>query len=174
MGWRPPVQRTRSGEFRFRVQAEELEILYQLITEVDALDGSNNSLTSRLRPPGSTQEAVAREFADLVGESQGQERNERRDRVCALLRELGAASDPDDPLTANPRGGRHLNADETAEVASVLNEVRLVLGTALGVTDDSDDTDALDSTTGLADPNRAAYHWLGWLLEHTIEALSGS
>jgi hypothetical protein len=45
----------------------------------------------------------------------------------------------------------------------------LVLGTRLGVSeeDDAGDIDPIDPEAGLY----AVYHYLGWLLEHTLKAL---
>ncbi|MGH2686787.1 MAG: DUF2017 family protein, partial [Actinomycetota bacterium] len=51
-----------------------------------------------------------------------------------------------------------------------LNDLRLVLGTRLDV---SEDTDVLEPDPSDPDgPATAVYGWLGWLLEHVIDALN--
>ena len=141
--------RSRRGAFSVRLSSDEREVLVHLIGEVDSLDDARAHVAHRLRPPGSTDEVVAREYAELTESGHTKDRSERRTAVSAMVR------DPD----------RDLTSDELADLAGVVNEIRLVLGTALGVSDEVDEEPD-------DDPNAAAYHWLGWLLENMMRALT--
>jgi Domain of unknown function (DUF2017) len=75
--------------------------------------------------------------------------------------------------TLPPGGGRvKLTADQAQDWLRSLNDVRLALGTRLGVTDDFD---ALDEDVGTDDPRYAyvqVYQWLAYLQGSLVAALS--
>jgi Domain of unknown function (DUF2017) len=75
--------------------------------------------------------------------------------------------------TLPPRGGRiRLSGPEAQAWLRALNDVRLALGTRLGVTDDFEDQVA---EIGPDDPRSAAvgiYQWLAFLQETLVQALS--
>jgi hypothetical protein len=90
---------------------------------------------------------AAREFEELVrpGLSDG--------KVAALR------------LTADTARGERLDSEAAQSWLTALNDLRLVHGTRLGVTEN-------DYLRALRDRNYAVYAWLTWLQSELIEALS--
>jgi len=73
--------------------------------------------------------------------------------------------------TCPERGGRiQLTLEEAEAWLSALNDVRLALGTALDVTEDMPD-DLPDEDP--RSPHLGVYHWLTWMQESLVHALSG-
>ena len=77
-------------------------------------------------------------------------------------------------LDSLPRGGGPVRLDDEAAAAwmAALNDVRLALGVRLGVTDDFEE---VGNGINPADPRAAyvwVYHWLAYLQESLVEALS--
>jgi hypothetical protein len=73
--------------------------------------------------------------------------------------------------TCPPAGGEIRLTPEQAEAwLSALNDVRLALGTALDVTDDMPDELPEDDPR---EPHLNIYHWLTWVQESLIQAVSG-
>jgi hypothetical protein len=66
-------------------------------------------------------------------------------------------------------GGDDLSHDELTAWMTTLNSLRLALGTRLDV---DEELPQLDPEDPLA-PDYAVYEYLGWLLAHIVEALSG-
>ena len=54
---------------------------------------------------------------------------------------------------------------------TALNDVRLVLGTRLGIEDDEDGADVPEDDPRA--PAFALYHYLGWLVSQVVDALAG-
>ena len=74
--------------------------------------------------------------------------------------------------TCPPRGGRVRLTEEQAHAwLSALNDVRLALGTVLEVTEDM--PDELPPHDPRA-PHLGVYHWLTWVQETLIRALTGT
>jgi hypothetical protein len=73
--------------------------------------------------------------------------------------------------TCPPKGGEVTLAPEQADAwLSALNDVRLALGTALDVTEEMPDTLPADDPRA---PHLDVYHWLTWVQESLIQAVSG-
>jgi hypothetical protein len=73
--------------------------------------------------------------------------------------------------TCPPGGGEvRLDLDQADAWLSALNDVRLALGTALDVTDDMPDTLPPDDPR---EPHLSVYHWLTWVQESLIQAVTG-
>jgi hypothetical protein len=66
-----------------------------------------------------------------------------------------------------------LSEEQMASWMKVINDLRLVLGTRLDVHEDDDPTKPLDPADPDA-PVAALYWFLSYLLEATVEAMSGS
>ncbi len=74
--------------------------------------------------------------------------------------------------TCPARGGRVRLSDEQAQAwLAALNDVRLALGTVLDVTEDMPDELAPDDPRA---PHLGVYHWLTWVQESLIQAVSGT
>jgi hypothetical protein len=73
--------------------------------------------------------------------------------------------------TVPPAGGRvELNLAQVDAWLAALNDVRLALGTALDVTEDMPDELPEDDPRA---PHLGVYHWLTWVQETLIQALTG-
>jgi len=73
--------------------------------------------------------------------------------------------------TCPPRGGLvKLSLEQADAWLSAINDVRLALGTTLGVTEDMPDELPDDDPRA---PHLGVYHWLTWLQESLIAALAG-
>ncbi|MQA11157.1 MAG: DUF2017 family protein [Pseudonocardiaceae bacterium] len=73
--------------------------------------------------------------------------------------------------TCPPGGGEvRLSLEQADAWASALNDVRLALGTALDVTEDMPEELPEDDPRT---PHLGVYHWLTWVQESMIQALSG-
>ena len=173
---RPRVVRTGDGRISLRLGAQERTILAGLVGELreavaapgsaprtaapgaGARDGAAATATpdpvlARLYPPAFPDDPEAEAaFQELV---RADLEDDRRDRVAVVDETLGATS---------------LDEAQAAAWMGVLNDLRLVLGTRLGVTDeteahpiDEDDPDA---------ERRIVYAYAGWLLGQFVDALA--
>ncbi|MDP9101698.1 MAG: DUF2017 domain-containing protein, partial [Actinomycetota bacterium] len=73
-----------------------------------------------------------------------------------------------------PRGGGRVTVDRDAADAwlSCLNDLRLVLGTRLQVTEDTELDPAGWNPDDPANASLAVYGWLGWVQESILECLT--
>lgn len=151
--FRAPIERTQEGDFRLRLSHEERELLRTLIAELrPLLDGeASEPMLRRLFPPGYQD--------DVEGETEYQRlmHGELLAGRREALRMLEATS-----------GRERLREEELHAWLGALNDLRLVLGERLGVTEevyerefDPDDPEA----HGLA-----VYAYLSWLQEQVVEA----
>jgi hypothetical protein len=135
---------------RLGLTAQERELVRQLCgrlaADVEAGDGDDG--LARLFPAAYPDDAeAAEEFEQLA-------RPGLADGKVTALRRVEATA-----------GESRLGADDAQAWLTALNDVRLVLGTRLGVTEDPRDHD-------LASPGYAVYAWLTWLQGELIEALA--
>lgn len=150
---RAPIQRTREGDFRLRLSHEERELLRTLLAELRALlDGdASEPMLRRLFPPGYEDDVDAEtEYQRLM---HGELLAGRRE----ALRVLEATS-----------GRERLRKEELHAWLGALNDLRLVLGERLQVTEDVYERE-LDPN----DPEAyelAVYAYLSWLLEQVVDA----
>jgi hypothetical protein len=63
-----------------------------------------------------------------------------------------------------------LDADQIASWLGALNDLRLILGTQLGIQQDGDGEDVSDDDPQA--PRFAVYHYLGWLESQVVDALA--
>jgi hypothetical protein len=137
----------------------EVALLGGLLDELDELASDpplDDPVTQRLFPAGYQDEQAAEDFRALTQLSLAQE---RRGRYAECRAELPVRE-----------GELVLSAEEAARWLVVLNDMRLALGTRLGVTADGfadDDIDLADDAPGSDEAERgrsraarAAYHWL--------------
>ena len=150
---RPSIERTRSGEYRLRLTDAERALLRVLAAELRALlDEPSDPELRRLFPPAHDDAQREAEYRGLV----------RDQLVDGRTRALGTVERTLDSET--------LTAREAETWLRVLNDLRLILGTRLGVTEetmlgelDPDDPDA---------QQYAVYYYLSWLQEQLVGALS--
>ncbi len=154
----PPVRRAGPGRVVLRLDPHERRILASLVTELGAeLDDPESAATggslARLYPPAFPDDPDAEAaYADLVLADLV---DTRRDRVAVVAATLDA---------------QDLDDGQAAAWLGTLNDLRLVLGSGLGIEagDDStipdpDDPDAM---------RLAIFAYLGWLVAAFVDALA--
>jgi hypothetical protein len=153
------VKRSRRGGFELRIPEQDREILRtlpaQLRSLIDQGDPIEDPALRRLYPAAYLDDPeAAAEFDDLVHDDLTAQR-------IAALDTMNATIDAD-----------HVSEDELVAWLGAINDLRLVLGVRLAVTEESEPADFA------GDPERegsyALYGYLSVLLEEIVEALSGS
>jgi hypothetical protein len=146
--------RTAQGDYTVRIRPEERALLASLPDQLEALVTSDKSAaTTRLFPPAYADEAeLEAEYQRLMGD----ELVRRRQETLAVVRESIARD--------------QLTEAELHAWVGVFNDVRLVLGTLLDV---SEDREILDVDPDSEDiPQRVAYIVLSEIVEEAVRALS--
>lgn len=153
------VRRTRQGDFEVNLATQERELLRTLVPQLRELLAAGGT--------GSTVDpSLARLFptaypddTELDAEYQALVRDELLEKRLAALDVVEETIDAE-----------RLDEEALLRWMGSVNDLRLVLGTRLDVTEEMDGLE-LDPT----DPDAAlygVYGYLGWLLEHIVEALS--
>jgi hypothetical protein len=146
-------RRVRRGVYQLRLPPEERSALRGLCEDVRAALASDDPAAGRLFPPGHADDPVtSHEFQAMV----------RDDLMASHLQALDTMERTIDET--------RLNDEQSAAWLAALNQIRLVLGTRLDVTEELYET-------GLApdDPRAdglAMYHYLGFLQEQVVEAVT--
>jgi hypothetical protein len=150
---RRPIERTRSGDYRLRLERDERVLLRMLHAELESLlDDPDDPDLRRLFPPAHDDPERDAEYRGLVRDQLVDGRTRALDTLKRTL------------------GGDTLTAEEADAWLRVLNDARLVLGTRLGVTE--------ETTFAELDPNDpeshqlAVYAYLSWLQEQLVAALA--
>jgi hypothetical protein len=164
------IKRSRAakGTLVISFTEPEVDLLRMLLDELDelveVLDGGNQ-MTKRLFPAGYRDDEVASEdFRDLTQTSLQQE---RRDRYGQCRAELPFSSEAGG-VSAAVAGKLTVTAETSQRWLIAINDMRLALGTRLGVTAapleevESDHPDA---------GARMAYHWLTSLQDNLLTQL---
>jgi hypothetical protein len=151
-----PIERTKAGEFVVRLAPNERELLRRLAADLEGLlaEEPEDPSLRRLRPRAYEDEDVEREFRSLMG---GELESRRLENLRAFAETLGRD---------------RLDAQELDRWLAGLNDLRLVLGTRLDVTDDQF-ADGFDPSA----PNAyelAVYAFLTWLQEAGVEAAASA
>ncbi|MGC1511609.1 MAG: DUF2017 family protein [Acidimicrobiales bacterium] len=155
---RGPVRRTRQGDFELKLSEPERRLLGDLVEQLDAALAdeqrpSDNPVLRRLFPVAHPDDPdLEASYQVLVGNDLVALRHEKLRTVRDTL-----------------EAGR---IDEQALSAwmNVVNDLRLILGTHLDVSED-DDPNLLDPNHPQAD-TYAVYGYLGYLLDSMIESLA--
>ncbi len=155
---RGPVRRTRQGDFELKLSEPERRLLGDLVEQLDAALAdeqrpSDNPVLRRLFPVAHPDDPdLEASYQVLVG----------NDLVALRREKLRTVRD-------TLEAGR---IDEQALSAwmNVVNDLRLILGTHLDVSED-DDPNLLDPNHPQAD-TYAVYGYLGYLLDSMIESLA--
>ena len=148
------IKRQRDGTFSLRLPDPERDILRQLPGELrQLLDSDDDPSLRRLFPPAYTDDVVKdAEYQMLM-------RRELLDRHRASLEVVERTIDAE-----------VLSEDELSAWMAALNQLRLVLGTRLDVTEDMEEPSDDDPTA----PAYALYAYLSFLQDQVVSALSGS
>jgi hypothetical protein len=148
------IQRTRDGRLRLSLTQAERELLRQLPAELLLMfeRARDDPSLERLFPPAYEEAGDEADYQRLMGA-------ELLDGNRRALEILGSTADAE-----------HLDAGDADAWLTALNQLRLVLGTRLGVTE--------ETTLEEADPTEpharelAVYGYLTWLQEQLVEALA--
>jgi hypothetical protein len=147
-----PIERTADGDFVVRLGPEERELLRRLTAELEELLAAEPEDPSlrRLRPSAYEDEDVEREYRALTGSAL---ESLRQENLRALQETVGR---------------ERLDAGDLDRWLAALNDLRLVLGTRLDVTEDQF-ADGFDPSAPDA-YELAVYAFLTWLQEAAVEA----
>ncbi len=153
MAPRQPIKPSGDGTFRLELAAQERALIAAIVADLEGLlaDDPGDELLIRLFPTARPDDPEAEaEYREMVRDELVSKRKARLATVAELVK-----------ATA-------LDREQLAAWMGAVNDIRLVLGTRLDVSED----DEFDDTGG-DDPEsaaRSAYWYLGWLLEHLVEA----
>jgi hypothetical protein len=148
------VRRTRKGDFEVKLPNEERTLLAALVPQLRAaLADQDADPTLRRLFPTAYPDDPERDAG-----YQAMVHDDLRDRHLASL----------DTLEATVQATR-LDEEELLGWMGAVNDIRLVLGTRLDV---SEETDLLAEPDDPDAPLLAVYGYLGWLLESIVEALA--
>jgi hypothetical protein len=147
------IERDAGGGVRLRFAEQELLLLRELLADLELLLSDPDDPAARRLFPAA--------YADLESDEQ----------YRSLVRGQLVAGRSEALTTVRETLGREtLTADEADAWLRALNDVRLVLGTRLDVTEDTDFEDLdLDEPR---DRDLAVYGYLSWLQEQLVEALA--
>ncbi len=148
------IKAGKDGTYRVELPEEERDVLAALPDQLrEALDAGEPTLYRLFPPAHSDDDAANEDYARLVGHA-------LLDGKLRALAEL--------QRTAH---AKRLDEDELGSWLGAIESLRLVLGTQLDVTEES--YGPLDTADPDA-PRLALYHWLSWLQEEVVQALSES
>jgi len=157
--YEPSIERRDDGTFDVDIPREQRDVLRDLPRQLDELvsdgDADSDPALRRLFPSADLDDPEhASEFDQLV---RGELVSQRHTAIDTMRRTI----DSD-----------RLSEDELTSWLAVVNDLRLVLGTRLDVTEETtpDDFDERDPRT----PAFALYAYLSYLEETMVEALAGA
>ena len=149
------IRRARDGSFELRLPDGERQMLQEILPQLQsALEGDavSDPGFKRLFPKAYVQDPEHEaEYQALVGDELVTKRVAQVETVLATIRQ------------------DHLSEDELFAWMGAVNDLRLVLGTRLDVSEET------DLAVDPSHPDAAAYGlyaYLGWLLELLVEAAS--
>ena len=145
-----PVRRTRGGRFAINLSADERAILRQLPADLKVMLAEPDD-------PG-----LRRLFPPAYRDDDEKQEEFRRLMQSDLVEHHAAALD----VMSRTADAKELSEEEALAWLSSLNQLRLVLGTRLDVSE-SDDLERA------ASPEHQLYYYLGYLQEHVVGALEG-
>jgi hypothetical protein len=145
------IRRTRGGVFELTIPEVERRILRSLPGQLRELLASDDPALGRLFPPAYPDEPDRNtEYDQMV-------RGDLESQRLSSLDTMEATIDAE-----------HLDEDQLVAWLGAINDLRLVLGTRLDVTEDEPEVDDADPRA----PSYALYYYLGWLEEQAVEALA--
>jgi hypothetical protein len=151
---RPRVERARRGRFRLRLPREERDLLRSLPGQLRDLLSTEDPSLRRLTPPA---------YEDDPEREEEYRRLVRDDLLRRRVETLEVMESTIDAQT--------LDEEQLTAWLAALNDLRLVLGTRLDVTEDLYEEGVPDDDPRA--PAFAVYGYLGWLEEQVVAALGG-
>ena len=152
-GLSPRVQRTRRGRYRLRLPAQERELLRTLPPQLRDLLGTDDPALGRLFPPAYRDDPERQaEYESLVSPELSRE---RLDAVSVMERTIDATD---------------LSGEEMTAWLGAINDLRLVLGIRLDVTEELYEQGMPEDDP--RSPAFAVFAYLGWLEEQIVEAMA--
>jgi Domain of unknown function (DUF2017) len=158
------VSPARGGGVTVNLSARERDLLRSLPDQLRPLltgDIDAPPVTARLFSRGYEDDELEREFRSLIGD------DIVRQRVGALDVFVGTL---DGGTVKLGRWRTQLDAEQANAWLSAVNDGRLVLGAVLGIVDESHWEEGPTDD----DPATVILHYLGWLEEELVQALSTS
>lgn len=143
------------GRFHLRIPRRERELLRSLPAQLREVLASDDPVLERLFPP------AYRDDAERDADYQGLMREELMQHRLSSVQVMEATIDESD-----------LDQEQLLAWLGAINDIRLVLGTKLEVTEELYEEEV--SPEDPRAPGLALYHYLGWLEEQVVEALSSS
>jgi hypothetical protein len=146
------VRRTRRGDYELRIPEAERQILRTLPGQLRDILSSDDPALARLFPPA---------YGDDV---EGNEEFERLVKGDLLAHRMTSLEVMEATIDA-----RRVDEEQLLSWLGAINDLRLVLGTRLDVSED--DMPEMEETDPLVGAY-ALYYYLGWLEEQVVEELA--
>jgi hypothetical protein len=153
VSWRRPIRPLGENDYTLALDDAEREVLRRLAEELRELVAADDSEVARLFP------------AALPDDPEANAEYDRLVRDGLVAGRLDALARLDATVDAE-----RLSHQDVEAWCGVLNDLRLVLGERLGVTEDLYE-DGIDRRDPRA-PELALYGWLTWLQGEVVEALA--
>jgi hypothetical protein len=148
---RPRIARVGPGRFRLHLPEEERALIRQLLPSLREVVASGDPSTRRLFPTAYHDDPEKeREYQGLVHDE--------------LVASRYAAVD----LVERTLDDREIDLATLERWMEAINSIRLVIGTRLDVGEEPYEPDPSDPEA----PSYAVYHYLGFLLEHAVHAMT--
>jgi Domain of unknown function (DUF2017) len=147
------VRPARGGQYQLRLPPVERDLLRSLPGQLRAVLGTQDPALERLFPP------AYRDDPEKEAEYRALVRDDLLNAKVGSLDVMAATIDAE-----------RLDEEQLLAWLGSINDLRLVLGTRLGVTEDLDPDALADDDP--ATPAFALYFYLGWLQEQVVEALA--
>ncbi|MCA1833819.1 MAG: DUF2017 family protein [Actinomycetota bacterium] len=157
-----PFTRARNGRIELRLAPQETDVIRPLFSQMLDVLGADEQPDDlrRLFPPAyPDDDAAQQEFIHFT-----------RDELLAAKKQALKTADATLERGRWKRGylAVALNDEEQHAWLGALNDLRLFLGTRIGVTEDM-----FDDPADAEDPAGRLYLFLGWLQQHLVDALLG-
>lgn len=145
-------RRNGDGSFGVTIPAQERQLLEQLIPQMRELIEQGDSLTWRLFPnPYPDHDRAADEYRELIG-------NDLTNKHLAALDTVGTTLD-----------AKRLSEEQMVSWMQAVNDVRIVIGTRLEVTEETQLSDFIGDTERSL---FATYAYFGEMLYEIVRAIS--
>jgi hypothetical protein len=152
-GVQPRVRRTRRGDFQLKLPQVERDVLRSLPTQLRQLLGTDDPALERLFPPAYRDDPLAQaDYEEMV----------HGELISKKLTSIDVMEQTIDT--------ERLTEEQLLAWLGAINDLRLVLGTRLEVTQEMYEEEMPDDDARA--PTYAVFAYLGWLEGQVVEALS--